>query len=122
MNPAISNIPSGPTARVPTAAWVVVAALVVGVAAVFVLNVPISTVVTFGVIGLMAFSHLFMHGSHGGHGQHGAQGAPVSQTSESYGNTAGAHSGHIDGPPSLAVANPNAEPKDAHAGHSGGCC
>lgn len=122
MNPAIPNIPSGPTARVPTEAWVVVAALAVGVAAVFVLNVPISTVVTLGLIGLMAFSHLFMHGSHGGHGQHGAQGAQVSQTSESYLNHEGAHSGHIDGPQSQAAADPNAQPKDAHTGHSGGCC
>lgn len=125
MNPGTSNASSAPTTRIPTAAWVVVAALAAGLAAVFVFNVPISTVFTFGLIGLMLFSHLFMHGSHDGHGghdQHGAQGAQVSQTSESHGNVQGEHSGHIDGPQSQAVTDPNADQKNAHSGHQGGCC
>ncbi len=119
MNPGTSNASSGSAARIPTAAWVAVAAVAAGLAAVFVFNVPISTVFTFGLIGLMAFSHLFMHGSHGGHDQHGAQGAHAGHGPQ---NAEGSHSGHIDGPPSQAVGDPNVDQKNVHSGHQGGCC
>jgi len=122
MNPGTSSATSGAATRIPTAAWVVVAALAAGLVAVFVFNVPISTVFSFGLLGLMAFSHLFMHGSHGGHDQHGAQGAQVSQITDSHRITEGEHSGHIDGPQSQAIADSKADPKEAHTGHSGGCC
>lgn len=119
MNPGTPNASTGATTHIPTAAWVVVAALAAGLAAVFVFNVPISTVFTFGLIGLMLFSHLFMHGSHGGHDQHGGQGDHSGHGPQ---NAEASHSGHIDGPQSQSVADPNVDQKDAHSGHQGGCC
>ena len=57
--------------RIPTAAWVILAAVVAALVAIFVFNVAVSTVLTYGFLGLMLFSHLFMHGGHGSHESHG---------------------------------------------------
>ena len=58
--------------RIPTALWVILAGLAAALVAIFVFKVAVGTVITFGLIGLMMFSHLFMHGGHGSHGAHGA--------------------------------------------------
>jgi hypothetical protein len=95
--------------RIPTAAWVITGALVAALVAIFVFKVAVSTVITYGFLGAMILSHLFMHGSHGGHGGHanhaghagGAQTAP---------------SASVDGP-----ANAGQTGSDQQAGHTGGC-
>lgn len=56
--------------RVPPLAWFVGIGLMAALAAVFIFNVAVSTVVYYGFIGLMFGGHFFMHGSHGGHGGH----------------------------------------------------
>jgi ABC-type transport system involved in cytochrome bd biosynthesis fused ATPase/permease subunit len=53
--------------HIPTWAWVIVATLIIGSLAIFVFNVPLNTVVTYGFFILMMGSHFFMHGSHGSH-------------------------------------------------------
>lgn len=58
--------------RIPNAAWVLLAAVVVGLLAIFVFKMAVGTVVTYGFLGLMVLSHFFMHGGHGSHGSHGA--------------------------------------------------
>ena len=58
--------------RIPTAAWVLLAAVVAALLAIFVFKVAVGTVVIYGFLGLMVLSHLFMHGGHGSHGAHGA--------------------------------------------------
>lgn len=90
--------------RIPTTAWVVAAALVAALVAIFVFKVALGTVLIYGLGGLMIFSHLFMHGGHGSHGGHGGHG----QRTDSATN--------VDGPAGAAQS------KDEHAGHSGGCC
>ena len=82
--------------RIPRAIWVIGAGLVAALLAIFVFKVAVGTVFTFGLFGLMAFSHLFMHGGHGSHGSHG------------------------DSPPASGP-DANVDQQDKPSGHSGGC-
>lgn len=59
-----------PQFRIPTLAWVLLAAIVLGLLAMFVFKVAVGTVFSYGILGLMILSHLFMHGGHGSHGAH----------------------------------------------------
>lgn len=59
--------------RIPKAVWFLLAGLVVALVAIFVFKVAVGPVVSYGFLGLMMFSHFFMHGGHGSHGSHGAQ-------------------------------------------------
>lgn len=59
--------------RIPTAVWVLLAAVVIALIAIFVFKVAVGTVLTYGFLGLMVLSHFFMHGGHGSHGSHGAR-------------------------------------------------
>ena len=93
--------------RVPTAAWVAAAGLVAALVAIFVFKVAMGTVLVYGFIGLMVFSHLFMHGGHGSHGGHGGHAENEQRTGAA---------ANVGGPAGAA------ESKDKHAGHSGGCC
>ncbi len=54
--------------RIPTAVWVLLAAVVAALLAIFVFKVAVGTVLTYGFLGLMVLSHFFMHGGHGSHG------------------------------------------------------
>lgn len=56
--------------RVPTVVWVLIAAVLIAGIAIFIFNVPLGTVVTYGLFGFMMLSHLFMHGNHGSHENH----------------------------------------------------
>lgn len=57
-----SNIAS--QVQIPTAVWVLLAAVVAALLAIFVFKVSVSMVVTYGFLGLMLLSHFFMHGRH----------------------------------------------------------
>ncbi len=80
--------------RIHPAVWLIAAGIIAALAATFVFKVAVGTVITYGFIGLMAISHLFMHGGHGGHG-----GAPANK----------------DG------ATSDTQSKDGQAGNSGSC-
>ena len=82
--------------RIPTALWVILAGLAAALVAIFVFKVAVGTVITFGLIGLMMFSHLIMHGGHS------------------------SHSTHSDHTSSEAETSNDADQKSTHAGH-GGC-
>lgn len=56
--------------RIPPIVWVVIAAGLIAGIAIFVFNVPLGTVTTYGLFGFMMLSHFFMHGSHGSHEKH----------------------------------------------------
>lgn len=87
--------------RVPPIVWFLGLGLLVALMAIFVFNVAINTVVSYGLIALMVGGHFFMHGSHGGHAGHGAPPhAPANP----------------DGSASAAQTSP-----DDHRRHSGGC-
>ncbi len=83
--------------RIPIAVWVIVLGLVAVLLAIFVFKVAVGTALTFGLIGLMVFSHLFMHGGHGSHSSHPGH--------------AGTQSGTA----------PDVGQRNRHTGHSGGC-
>ncbi len=91
-----SSMVSDRRIHIPTVAWVMLAGLVAALLAIFLFNVAVGTVVTYGFIGLMVLSHLFMHGGHGSHNTHG------------------------DHTSSQADAETDVEQKNTHAGH-GGC-
>lgn len=85
--------------RIHPAVWLIAAGLIAALAAIFVFNVAVGTVITYGLVGLMLICHLFMHGvhgSHGGRGQHGGaearRGGPASD-SESANKQAGRSGG-----------------------------
>ena len=91
--------------RVPRFVWVLGLGLAVALAAIFIFNVPLTTV---GFYALMAFflgSHFFVHGSHGGHGNYGSS------------NTSPETSTNVDG----SARGAQAKAEDEHAGHSGSC-
>ena len=85
--------------RIPRAVWFLLAGFVVALVAIFVFKVAVGTVVSYSFLGLMMFSHLFMHSGHESHGSHSAQ--------PGQGN-------------SQAADNANPDQKDSHTGH-GGC-
>ena len=60
--------------RIHPAVWLIAAGIIAALAAIFVFKVAVGTVITYGFIGLMLISHLFMHGGHGSHGGHGQHG------------------------------------------------
>lgn len=84
--------------RIPPIVWFLAVGVLVALAAIFIFNVAVGTVVYYGLIALMASSCLFMHGSHGAHGD---------------------HSTHQPGAKSNPAEADN--DKNEHAGHSSGC-
>ena len=90
--------------RIPPVVWFLGLGLIVALAAIFVFNVPLSTVGYYALFAFFIGSHFFMHGSHGGHGGHAGHGRRTGSTT------------NADGPASAAQSS-----KDEHAGHSGGC-
>ena len=87
--------------RVPPIVWILGLGLIVALAAIFVFNVPLSTVGYYALFAFFIGSHFFMHGAHGGHAGHGQRTGTTT---------------NVDGPASAAQST-----KDEHAGHSGGC-
>ena len=86
--------------RIHPAVWLIAGGIIAALVAIFVFKVAISTVITYGFIGLMLISHIFMHGGHGSHGSQGGHDhAPVNK------------GGEVD----------ERQSNDEHAGHSGGC-
>lgn len=60
----------------PLTGWIVPAGVAAALVAIFVFNVAVSTVLIYGLVGLMIFSHLFMHSGHGSHGGHSGSPTP----------------------------------------------
>jgi len=87
--------------RIPPVVWILGLGLIIALAAIFVFNVPLSTVGYYALFAFFIGSHFFMHGAHGGHAGHGQRTGTTT---------------NVDGPASAAQS-----PKDEHAGHSGGC-
>lgn len=92
-----SNVTSARRSGLPLAGWVALAGLIAAIVAIFVFNVAVGTVLTYGVIGLIFFGHLFMHGGHGSHSSHDGSTTSPSDTEA------------------------QAEQKNKHTDHSGGC-
>jgi fatty acid desaturase len=120
----ISNSTSPEESRkFPVKTLLVTVVILAAAVAVFVFNVPVLTVLSYGFLGLMLFGHFFMHGSHGGH-DHSA--SPSQQNSE-HNHTdpnvtsISAHN-HTDGPATQGDAEAKSEKdQNSHQGHSG-CC
>ena len=92
-----SSTISGRPFRIPVIVWVLGVGLLIALAAIFVFDVPTSTVGYYAFFAAMMGSHFFMHAGHGGHGGQNHQGLKQD------GSTVDSSS------------------KDEHAGHSGGC-
>jgi len=92
-HPSVTDSPQG--IRIPPIVWFLGLGLIAALVAIFVFNVTLNTVVSYGFIALMLGSHLFMHRSHGGHG---------------------GHAGHQSG----SASNPAEANTNEHSGHSGG--
>ena len=100
-NQSVTNEP----VQVPPIVWFLGLGLAVALVAIFVFNVPLTSVGYYAFFAFFIGSHFFMHGSHGGHDNHGSS-TPPPETST-----------NIDGPAREVRANS----EDEHAGHSGGC-
>lgn len=77
--------------RIPPIVWFLGLGLIVALAAIFIFNVTVSTVVNYGFIALMVGSHLFMHGSHGGHQHNTTPNAAESKENGHAGRSGGCH-------------------------------
>lgn len=123
MNHIHSSSTPEETRKFPVTTLLIAIVLLVAAAAILVFNFPVSTVLTYGFLGLLLFGHFFMHGSHGGH-NHGTSNAKLNSEhdhSDQEASQISSHN-HADGPAGQAV--PNSSPKkesDSHQGHSGGC-
>lgn len=93
-----SNVTSARPFGLPLTGWVALASIAAALIAIFVFNVATDKVLIAGLVGLMLFSHLFMHGGHGSHGGHSDSSATPSSDTDA-----------------------KAEQKSKHSGHSGGC-
>ena len=93
--------------RIPPVIWILGSGLAIALAAIFIFNVPLSTVGYYALFALFLGGHFFMHGGHGAHGGHGGHAGHGQRT----GSTT-----NVGGPARAAQS-----PKDEHAGHSGGC-
>lgn len=87
----------------PLVGWIALAGIAAALVAIFVFNVATDKVLIAGLVGLMLFSHLFMHGGHGSHGGHNNQ----AQRGEA----------SADGP----AREKSPTSKDDPTGQSGGC-
>ncbi len=56
---------TGRSTRIPRIVWILGMAVIAGVVAIVIFQVPANTVASFSFIALMMFGHLFMHGGHG---------------------------------------------------------
>lgn len=82
----------------PLVGWIALAGIAAALVAIFVFNVATDKVLIAGLVGLMLFSHLFMHGGHGSHGGHSDSTIPPSdidttagQKSKPTGHSGGCH-------------------------------
>ncbi len=121
MNHIPSSVSPEESRKFPVSTLLGAIVILAAAVAILVFDVPIGTVLTYGLLGLMLFGHFFMHGSHGGH-DHGA--SPTQQSDErSHSNTGtsqiSAHN-HADGPDRQDdPETDSAKDKDSHQGHSG---
>lgn len=112
--------------RFPVKTVLVAVVILAAVAAVLVFDVPVFTVLTYGFLGLMLFSHLFMHGSHSSHDHSASNSQPDNENSHIGPADPGTsqinpqdHAGGL-----VRQTDPEAKAKkdqDTHQGHSGGC-
>lgn len=112
--------------KFPVKTLLVAAVIIAAAVAILVFNVPIGTVLTYGFLGVMVFSHFFMHGGHGAHGGHG-QGASASEQNGEHAHAKAdsaqtSEHNHADGPAQPGNPEKTSEKdSDSHKGHSG-CC
>jgi len=92
--------------RIPRIVWFLGAGLLAALVAIVIFNIPLNTVVYYGLIILMIGGHFFMHGSHGGHGGHSQHTgmATTTDTAKATDDTAAM-----------------TRPEDQSTRHSGGC-
>ena len=92
--------------------------------AILVFDVPVGTVLIYGLLGLMLFGHFFMHAGHGAHDEH-SQGAPPSEQNSGHTQTNSDSERinehyHADQPAKPVNPETDSEKdKDSHQGHSG---
>jgi len=53
--------------HIPSVVWIVAVSLLIALLAIVFFNVPVSTVVTWGIFIALMFGSHFLHGGHGGH-------------------------------------------------------
>lgn len=114
--------------KFPVKTFAIGIVVLAAVSAVLVFKVPVGTVLLYGLVGIMMFSHLFMHSGHGGH-DHGS--SPDQQSSQHSHNDPNVRSinglNQADGPTRendpISDGDKEQDPsqENSHKGHSG-CC
>ena len=77
--------------RIPPIVWFLGLGLIIALVAVFVFNVALNTVASYGFFALMIGSHLFMHGAHGGHQHNVTPNTPESKENDHASHSGGCH-------------------------------
>lgn len=69
--------------RLPSVVWIVAVGLLIALLAILFFNVPVGTVVTWGIFVALMFGSHFLHGGHGNHDSgYGQQSNPSSDGSD----------------------------------------
>lgn len=53
--------------HIPALGWVAIGMVLIGLAAIFLFNVSVGSVLNYGLIAAMILSHFWMHGNHSSH-------------------------------------------------------
>ena len=111
--------------KFPVKSLIISLVILAAAVAIFAFKIPVFTVLLYGAIGLMIFSHFFKHGSNGGHdhstspsqksGGHFHSDPDASQTNEQ---------SHADGPTQDNESNPKSgeDQNGSHSSGHSGCC
>jgi fatty acid desaturase len=123
MNHKYETISAEAPRKFPLQALLAAMVILAAAAAILVFNVPMTTVLSYGFLGLMLFGHFFMHAGHGSH-DHGA--SPTQQPDES--SSADPSTRMVSDPEAtarpgqdLSKTGKSEKDQDSHSGHSG-CC
>jgi hypothetical protein len=123
MNHKYETISAEDPRKFPLTALLVAVVILVAAAAILVFNVPITTVLSYGFLGLMLFGHFFMHAGQGSH-DHGA--SPLQQPDEDSSadpstKTLGDRELAVRPGHELSKTGESEKDQDSHSDHSG-CC
>jgi hypothetical protein len=109
--------------KFPLKALLAAMVILAAAAAILVFNVPITTVLSYGFLGLMLFGHFFMHAGHGDHDYGASPTQPPDVDPSGDASTRMLSDPEATARPGqeLSKTGKSEKDQDSHSGHSG-CC
>ncbi len=98
MDPSHMTSSSGISRKFPLSTFLFAVAILAGAAAILVFKIPVLTVLTYGLLGMMLFGCSFMHAGHSGHNYDGSMEIPGDHAHPSDGASSTHQHMQSDGP------------------------